>query len=693
MPKNLWNDDDARGLNPLDLLAYRSRLLAADRSVVNIFGGNTSVKCTERDHTGREVSVLWVKGSGSDLANCTGKDFAGLKLDEVMPLLARAAMTDEEMVAYLNRCAFEPNRPRQSIETLLHAFTPHPHVDHTHPDAIIALACAARGEAAARDVFGRDMVWVDYIRPGFALSKQIGDLLRQHPEATCVVMGKHGLITWGNDAKDSYNSAITHIQRAEDALNEANKRVFGISKANQVLEKLTLNVSKGAREFVVAQVMPVLRGAVMAHRKAIVTFDDSDDVMAFLSRPDAPELSQIGAACPDHLVHTKRAPLFVEWDGKDVEQLKTALKDGVAQYAKRYTEYFNQFNQAPNVKMADPSPRVILVQGLGMFNTGRDANQADVSRQLYHRAIAVMDLCERVDKFTSLDAEESFNIEYWPLELYKLTLRPPERELAGCVAFVTGGASGIGRAIAKRLAQEGAHVVIADINFAGAKEVASDIVKAQGFKRATPALCNVTNEEEVAAAFASAVREYGGVDIVVNNAGIATSAPIEDTTLADWNRNMDILGKGYFLVAREAFRVLKPQGRGGSVIFICSKNSVYAGKNAAAYSAAKAAELHLARCLAEEGGASGIRVNSVLPDAVLQGSNIWNSSWKEERAKNYGIKPEELDAYYAARTTLKVNVFPEDIAEGVLFFASDRALKTTGAMLTVDGGVAAAYGR
>jgi NAD(P)-dependent dehydrogenase (short-subunit alcohol dehydrogenase family) len=265
--------------------------------------------------------------------------------------------------------------------------------------------------------------------------------------------------------------------------------------------------------------------------------------------------------------------------------------------------------------------------------------------------------------------------------------------LQGRICVVTGGASGIGRAIAKRLAQEGAHVVIADINLDGAKQVADDIVKAHGLKHAIGVACNVTSEEDVAAALAAARREYGGVDIVVNNAGIATSAPIEDTTLADWNRNMDILGKGYFLVAREAFRALKQQGRGGSVIFICSKNSVYAGKNAAAYSAAKAAELHLARCLAEEGGASGIRVNSVLPDAVLQGSNIWNSSWKEERAKNYGIKPEELDAYYAARTTLKVNVLPEDIAEGVLFFASDRALKTTGAMLTVDGGVAAAYGR
>ena len=693
MPRNLWNDDDARRLSALDLLAYRSRLLAADRSVVNIFGGNTSVKAVETDHLGRAVNVLWVKGSGADMANCTGKDFAGLKLDEVLPLMQRDEMSDEEMVAYLTRCQFEPNRPRQSIETLLHAFTPHTHVDHTHPDAIIALACAERGEAAAREVFGDEMVWAPYIRPGFALSKRIGMLLRAHPQASCVIMSKHGLITWGEDAKSSYLSAIAHIQRAEDALREAEKRVFGLSRVNEALEKLTLNVAKHRREAVAAAVMPALRGAVTAHRKAIVTFDDSEDVLRFLTRHDAEVLSQVSAACPDHLVHTKRVPLFVAWDGQDVDALKQSLKDGVAQYAARYAEYFNQLNTDPNVKMSDPAPRVILVPGLGMFNTGRDAMQADVSRQLYHRAIAVMELCARAERFTSLDEKDSFDVEYWPLELYKLTLRPPDRELAGRVALVTGAASGIGRAIARRLAQEGAHIVIADINLAGAQEVAADLVKTHGLKRAVAVACNVTSEAEVSAAFALACREYGGVDIVVNNAGIATSAPIEDTTLADWNRNMDILATGYFLVAREAFRVLKQQGRGGSIVFICSKNSVYAGRNASAYSAAKAAELHLARCLAEEGGASGIRVNSVLPDAVLQGSGIWSSRWREERARNYGIRPEELEAYYAARTTLKVNVFPEDVAEAVLFFASDRALKTTGAMLTVDGGVAAAYGR
>jgi rhamnulose-1-phosphate aldolase/alcohol dehydrogenase len=564
-------------------------------------------------------------------------------------------------------------------------------VDHTHPDAIIALACAARGEAAAREVFGENMAWVNYIRPGFDLSKQIGLAIRDNPNASCVIMGKHGLVTWGPDGETSYANAIAAIQKAEDALEASQKRVFtGVDVAPKPDEQ---------RKEIVAQVLPLLRGLVGNKRKQVVLFDDGPSVLKFVGTAAAKEWSQIGAACPDHLVHTKRLPLWVDWDGEDIEKLKGGLREGLSRYQSNYVEYFKTFSKDANVAMFDPSPRVILVPGLGMFNVGRDATAADVSRQLYARAIAVMELTSRVDSdasgisFVSLSAEESFNIEYWPLELYKLSLRPAERELAGRVALVTGGASGIGKAIAQKLAKEGAHVVIADIALDGAQAVADEICQSNGFKRAVAVKCNVTREDEVVRAFKVAAAAFGGVDIVVNNAGIATSNPIEDTTLEEWQRNMDILATGYFLIAREAFKQMKQQARGGSIIFIGSKNSVYAGKNASAYSAAKAAELHLARCLAEEGGASGIRVNTVLPDAVLQGSNIWNSAWKEARAKNYGIKAEELDEYYRSRTTLKVNIFPEDIAEAVFFFASDRALKTTGAMMTVDGGVPAAYGR
>ncbi len=344
-------------------------------------------------------------------------------------------------------------------------------------------------------------------------------------------------------------------------------------------------------------------------------------------------------------------------------------------------------------ELRDASPRVVLIPGLGMITTGKDATDADVSRQLYHRAISVIGGSEALGGFESLTAAEAYGIEYWPLELYKLKLRPPDRDLAGKVVLISGAASGIGRATAYRMAQEGAHVVIADINLRGAEEVAADIVKRFGFKRGLAVSCDVTSEQAVIEAFQSTVSTYGGVDIVVNNTGIAGGKPIEDTTLSDWQRNIDILATGYFLVAREGFRVLKKQGRGGVLIFVGSKNSIGAGKGAAAYSAAKAAELHMARCLAEEGGEFGIRVNSVLPDGVIQGSSIWDSEWREARAKNYGIKPDELEEFYRKRNTLKVNVTPDDLAEAILFLAGPRSAKTTGGVLTVDGGNPTAYVR
>ncbi len=716
MPKHLWTTSQnleqetsavysaPSNVSALDQLLYRSHLLANDRSVVNIFGGNTSVKSIEIDHLGRPVSVLWVKGSGSDLAQSTATDFAGLRLDDVLPLLERDTLSDEAMVAYLSRCVFEPGRPRQSIETLLHAFTPYPHVDHTHPDAIIALACAARGEIAAREVFGPSLIWVDYQRPGFALSKQIGLALQANPQASCVIMGKHGLLTWGADSKSTYDQTITTIQRAEDALNAAEKRTFtGVDVPALRLEQ---------RANLAAELMPLIRGAVTARSKQIVLFDDSEAVLKFVGTASAKAIALVGAACPDHLVHTKRVPLFVEWkrnnnqnknidsdhdDGElNIDQLKTALREGLVRYQSSYTEYFathNAQNKETGLKMADPNPRIVLVPGVGMFAIGRDAGAADVSRQLYHRAIAVMELAERVDKFTALSERESFEIEYWPLEAYKLDLRPPARELSGRVALVTGAANGIGRAIARRLAEAGAHVVITDIAMDGAKATAEEIIKAHGHQRAIAVKCNVTREDEVINAFKTAVRTFGGVDIVVNNAGMFLGNSIEQTSIDEWQRLSDVLGTGYFLIAREAFRVIRAQARGGSVIFIGSKNSVFAGKNVSAYSAAKAAELHMARCLAEEGGASGIRVNTILPDAVVRGSGIWDQGAREQRAHNYGIKPEELEDYYRARTTLKVSIYPEDVAEAALFFASDKSLKTTGAILTVDGGVAGAYSR
>jgi rhamnulose-1-phosphate aldolase/alcohol dehydrogenase len=681
MPKNLWNESDAPQSDGLNSLAYRSRLLGTDRSLVNIYGGNTSTKVLEKDHLGRDTMVLWVKGSGSDIASITEKGFAGLKLSEVLPLFDRPNMTDEEMVAYLDRTAFEVGRPRQSIETLLHAFVPAKHVDHTHPDAIIAIACSENGQDIMREIYGERAAWVDYIRPGFRLSQQIGAAVRNNPELECVLMGKHGLVTWGNTSIESYESTLKIIGEAEVYLEH--HRVPRQTSVAALPET-------ERREFA-AKLMPVLRGAFGNERGTVLLFDDSPAVLEFVGSDGARERSQVGAACPDHLVHTKRVPLFIDWKPQDgIEVLLETAKTSAAKFVQEYSDYFNA-NKTEGDTMFAPNPRVTLIPGVGMMTSGADAMAAEVSRQLYHRAILVMQNAQR--KFVSLTAAESYAVEYWPLELYKLSLKPAPKALEGKVALVTGAASGIGKAIAHRLAAEGAHVVIADLNLEGAKTVSQEITKARGYKRAMAVAMNVTSEDQVQAAFQAAILEYGGIDIVVNNAGIASSAPIEETSLEMWNKNQSILSTGYFLVSREAFKLWRRQNLGGNLIMIASKNSVAAGKNAAAYSAAKAAELHLARCLAEEGGAAGIRVNSVLPDAVLSGSAIWNSSWKEERARAYGIKPEELDEFYRKRTTLRVNVFPEDIAQAVYFFASPASSKTTGGVLTVDGGVPTAYVR
>ena len=686
LPVNSWNDAEAPSSDGLASLTYRSRLLGGDRTLVNIYGGNTSTKSVEKDHLGNDVTVLWVKGSGSDIASISEKGFAGLKLDEVLPLFDRPAMSDEEMTAYLDRTAFEVGRPRQSIETLLHAFVPAKHVDHTHPDAIIAIACTPTGPEIMREIYGERAAWVDYIRPGFTLSQQIGAAVRENPRLEAVVMGKHGLVTWGDTSKESYDTTLRIIGEAQAYL-DAHREAQPFGGASVV------NMSDLEADALLSEILPVLRGAMKGARSVILKVDRSPEVMEFVNSNAAATLSQVGAACPDHLVHTKRTPLFIDWTpGEGTEAARQKARAAVERFKEEYAAYF-EANKGDGDVMFTPSPRVVLIPGLGMITSGADAMGADVSRQLYVRAIQVMKSASSLGGFVSLSAAESYAIEYWPLELYKLAQKPAPKILEGHVALVTGAASGIGRAIARRLAQEGAHIVIADLNADGGQTVAQEIIQERGYQRATSVGMNVTEEVQVIGAYRHAVLSYGGVDIVVNNAGIASSAPIEETSLEMWNRNQSILSTGYFLVAREAFKLLKSQNAGGNLVFIGSKNSLAAGKNAAAYSTAKAAEIHLARCLAEEGGAHGIRVNSVLPDSVLSGSAIWDGQWRAERAATYGIAEDQLEEFYRQRNTLKVNILPEDIAEATYFFATPAASKTTGGILTVDGGVPIAYVR
>jgi rhamnulose-1-phosphate aldolase/alcohol dehydrogenase len=689
--ENLWDGSKAQGLSEPEALAYRSNLLGADRAVANFGGGNTSTKAKERDHAGREIDVLWVKGSGSDLATIRAEQFTGLKLEEVLPLEEREAMSDEEMVAYLASCQLRPDMPRGSIETLLHAFVPYAHVDHTHPDAINMICCSEGGEELAAECFGEEAVWIPYIRPGFTLSKQVGEAVKNNPNVRFILLAKHGLVTWGETHEESYSRTIEAINRAAE---------FVASRAGEPFGGRTVEPpSPEQREALLAEVLPTLRGALSsgsdeAIHKILRSDYTTEDVLEFVCGRDSKELSQVGAACPDHLVRTKVKPLWVDFDPQEegADELKAKLREGVEGYRREYEEYYarnRERNPEGDAPMFDPNPRVVLIPGIGLVGAAHNHKEATLSRDFAYRAINVMRGAHALGGYVSLTEEESYAVEYWPLELYKLAQAPPPKELAGEIALVTGGAGGIGSAVARSLATEGACVVACDLDEEGAREVA-DSQQQPGIA----AQADVTDEGEVARAYRQAILEYGGVDVVVSNAGLASSAPIEDTSVEMWDKNHAVLAKGYFLVAREAFRIMKEQGVGGSLIFVASKNAMAAGKNASAYSSAKAAELHLARCLAEEGGPERIRVNTVNPDAVLSGSKIWGSSWREERAAAYGIKPEELEEHYRKRNVLKVNVLPENIAEAVVHFASEaRSSRSTGNILNVDGGVKDSYPR
>ena len=691
-PIDQWNPAAVEGLDALDALTYRSNLLGFDRALANIGGGNTSAKGTLVDHAGRELRALWVKGSGTDLATITPHGFAVLRLDDLLPLRQRTEMDDATMVDYLRRSAVGPDQPRPSIETLLHAFVPAPQVDHTHPDAVIALTSSPRGRALCDEEFGDDAVWLDYQRPGFDMSLRIAGLLAANPAARAVLLAKHGLVTWGETGEESYRATIEFVGRAAHVIDRIAAGGFGLG-GQKIAEPGEEQIGR-----VLLAALPVLRGALLADAPGtILEVDRSPEAVAFASAVRTGDVSQVGAPCPDHLINTKHKPLLVDVDpaAADEARVADAIRAGVEEYSVWYRSYYeaNVDDESRPFPMDPAGPRVVLLPGIGIVTSGVDAGKARVARDLYHRAIAVEDAADAIGGFSSLSEPEAFAIEYWPLERYKLAQAPPRGELGGRIALITGGASGIGRATARLLAERGAHVVVADLNVEGAKDVAAELVATHGARRALAVEVDVTDEAAIEDMVRATVLEFGGVDILVASAGLATSAPITETTLADWERNYAVLARGYFLASREVFRVLLRQARGGSVVFVASKNALVAGANAAAYSSAKAASLHLARCLAEEGGPHGIRVNTVNPDAVIAGSSIWSSDWKAERATTYGVEEEDLQKFYRGRTKLGVNVYPEDVAEAIGFFTGPRSTKSTGNVLNVDGGVTAAYPR
>jgi rhamnulose-1-phosphate aldolase/alcohol dehydrogenase len=694
-----YQEEALRGLDLVDQLVQVSRWVGAETSLAVWGGGNTSVKLTEADILGRPVRVLRVKGSGSDLKSVKRRDFPGVRLPEVHALLERDEMGDQEMVDYLARCLREPGSPRPSIETLLHGFLDAEAVIHTHADAIVGLTNNARGRDVVQDVFGKETVWIAYRRPGFGLSKDVWAAIRAQPAARAIVLEKHGLSTWGATFKEAYLATIELVTRAEEHLRDAarGRRVFG--------PPIVAAPDAETRRRVAREVAPALRGLLGRHRRVVLRFDDGDDIRELASAPDAPRLAQVGPATPDHTIYSKRLPCYVPLaDPGMPAAVLEATRDAVARFVQEYTAYFEAHRHGELMKggagapaapptLTDPYPRVVLLPGLGMFTSGKDVRTAGIVADIYHHTAWVMRAASGLGPYTSLAAQDAFNVEFWPLELYKLQMAPPEKELARRVALVTGGASGIGRAVARRLAREGAHVVVTDLDAAGARRVTEEAAADAGPARPLGLGMDVTSEASVEAAVDATIDAYGGLDIVVSNAGIAHGAAIDRMALADWERSFAVNATGHFLVTRATLRVMKAQGLGGSFVFVATKNVMSPGKDFAAYSASKAAEAQLAKVAALEGGPHGIRVNLVNPDAVFRDSGLWSPEVRAERARAQGIGVDEIEDFYRKRNLLGVPVLPEDVAEAVLFLASDRAAKTTGCTLTIDGGVRDAFPR
>jgi rhamnulose-1-phosphate aldolase/alcohol dehydrogenase len=687
VPANRWSDADARGKSPAELLLYRSNLLGSDLTVTNFGGGNTSAKLDEIDPlTGEAVKVLWVKGSGGDIGSMKLDGFATLYQDKLLGLekLYRGVAHEDEMVGYLPHCTFNLNGRAASIDTPLHGFLPFANVDHVHPDAIIALAAAAGGEAATREIWGGKIGWLPWKRPGFDLGLRLRDFAAANPGCTGAMLAGHGIICWADTAKACYDHTIQLIADAAAYLNTY------LAKGPAFGGPIIATLASDARRAAAAALMPRLRGLMGTAQPKVGHFSDDAETLEFVASRDFSRLAAIGTSCPDHFLRTKIAPLVL-----DPAQLEDTayLESVLVTYRAGYAAYYERCAVAGDPAMRDANPVVVLVPGIGRITFAADKTTARLAGEFYGNAINVMRGAEVIGGYVGLDEREAYGIEYWALEEAKLQRMPPPKPLVGQVALVTGGAGGIGAATAKRLLADGACVMLVDRDAAALEANDGALKAAHGKDFVRSSVADVTDEVQVQAAFNACALEFGGIDILVANAGIASSASIEDTTVALWRKNYDVLAEGYFLTARAAFPLMKSNG-GGSIVFIGSKNGIAAATNASAYASAKAASLHLARCLALEGAPAGIRVNVVNPDAVIRGSKIWDGEWRQERAGAHGIDAgDELEAHYRNRSMLKRDVLPEDVAEAVHFLASDRSSKSTGNMINVDAGNAQAFVR
>jgi rhamnulose-1-phosphate aldolase/alcohol dehydrogenase len=686
----LWDDTKAAQINnEVDLFIYRSNLLGADLRLTNYGGGNTSVKITDKDPlTGKDVEVMWIKGSGGDIGTLTKSGCAALYMDRLLALenVYEGIETEDKMVDLFNHCIFDLASKAPSIDTPLHGFLPFKHIDHLHPDAAIAIAAAKDGAKITEKLFNGEIGWVGWQRPGFDLGLQLRTCLNEAAEKGItlkgIMLGSHGLFTWGDTAFESYVNTLDVIEKCAEYLENNYKNVFGGQKIASLSSEERLEKA--------AKIAPTLRGYCSSYRKMLGHFTDDARVLEFINSNDLAKLAPLGTSCPDHFLRTKIAPLVLEPSKLEEEGYLDSVFD---EYRQGYTAYYETCKHHNSPVMRDPNPVVILYPGVGMFTFSKDKNTARLASEYYVNAINVMKGAEAISEYTALPRQEAFNIEYWLLEEAKLQRQPKPKALSGRVAMVTGSAGGIGKAIAKKFAEEGACVVLNDINeerLAGAKE---EFIKKFGKDSVATTILNVTDSKSISSAMDAAALAFGGVDIIVNNAGISISKSIENHTLEDWDKLYDILVKGQFFVTQAAVEVMKKQGFGGDIVNIVSKNALVSGPNNAGYGSAKAAQLHLSRLNAAELGGDKIRVNTVNPDAVIADSNIWAGGWAEGRAKAYGITVEELPAYYAKRTLLGESILPDDIANACFAFVGGLLSKSTGNVLNVDGGVAMAFVR
>ena len=693
----LWNTKEAAALegDEVGLLVYRSNLLGADLRLTNYGGGNTSCKAMAKDPlTGKEVEVMWVKGSGGDLGTMKRSGLAALYVDRLRSLknVYSGIEHEDEMVELFNHCIFDLASKAPSIDTPLHGFLPFKHIDHLHPDAAIAIAAAKDGEQITKELFNGSIGWVPWQRPGFDLGLKLKKCLDENPGIKGIMLGSHGLFTWGDTAYESYINTLEVIERCAEYLEE------NLGKKRPVFGGAKIKPLPGADRLQrAAALAPVLRGFCSSEVNMIGHFTDDERVLEFIDSNDLEKLASMGTSCPDHFLRTKIRPMVLSLSPDEeltsVNTINEKLSFAFTDYRKMYADYYEKCKHPGSPAIRDANPVVILYPGVGMFTFAKNKQTARVAAEFYINAINVMKGAEAISTYTSLPVQEAFNIEYWLLEEAKLQRMPKPKALSGRIALITGSAGGIGKAIARKFADEGACVVVND-NDADRLEIArAEFQKVYGKDVFIAEQLDVTNSDTIRKVYDQAAIAFGGIDIVVNNAGLSISKPIEEHTEKDWDLLYDVLVKGQFLVTQVGLSIMRKQNLGGDVINIVSKNALVSGPNNTGYGSAKAAQLHLSRLTAAEIGKDGIRVNVVNPDAVISDSKIWKGAWAEGRAKAYGVTVEELPSFYAKRTLLNEIINPEDIANACFAFVGGLLDKSTGNVLNVDGGVASAFVR